>query len=143
MSQMKFQVTPADVKRSKVLKPGWYLTKVTKVNLEDSKDGQSKNIVVDLEGLEGDSLGVPFKTWISEKAPGLAVPIIKAFGGAVSEDTGADFDFASIQDQTVRVEIITDKYQGRPQNKINDWAPASVGGSATANSSVGVGGLGT
>ena len=137
---MRFQVTPQDVKRSKTVRPGWYLAKVTKVELADAKDGQSKNIVIDLEGLEGDTLGVPFKTWVSEKAPGLAVPIIKAFGGQVSEDTGADFDFDTILGREVKIEVITDKYQGRPTNKINDWAPASLNtGSAPA---VPVGGFG-
>jgi hypothetical protein len=86
-------------------------------------------------------MGVPFRTWVSEKAPGLAVPIVKAFGGQVSEDAGADFDFDSILHQQVRIEIITDKYQGRPTNKINDWAPATVGvGAATGG--VPVGGFG-
>lgn len=138
---MRFQVTPQDVKRSKNVRPGWYLAKVTKVNLEDAKDGQSKNIVIDLEGLEGDAQGVPFKTWVSEKAPGLAVPIIKAFGGQVSEETGADFDFDTIVGAQVRIEIITDKYQGRPTNKINDWAPAAVtSGGSTAVPVTGFGG---
>lgn len=137
----RFQVTPQDVKRSKILRPGWYLAKVTKVALEDAKDGQSKNIVLDFEGLEGDSLGVPFKTWVSEKAPGLAVPIIKAFGGQVSETEGADFDFDTCLNQTVRIEIITDKYQGRPTNKINDYAPAGAVGAASP--AVPVGGFGS
>lgn len=138
---MRFQISPQDVKRSKVVRPGWYLAKVTKVALEDAKDGQSKNIVIDLEGLEGDSQGVPFRTWVSEKAPGLAVPIVKAFGGSVSEDSGADFDFDTILAQQVRIEIITDKYQGRPTNKINDWAPATVGAGASTGG-VPVGGFG-
>lgn len=136
----RFQVSPQDVKRSKNVRPGWYLAKVTKVELADAKDGQSKNIVIDFEGLEGDAMGVPFKTWVSEKAPGLAVPIIKAFGGAVSEETGADFDFDTIVNQQVKIEVVTDKYQGRPTNKINDYAPAGVGtGAAPA---VPVGGFG-
>jgi len=139
---MQFQVTPQDVKRSKIIRPGYYLCKVTDVKLESAKDGKSNNIVIDLEGLEGDALGVPFRYWDSEKAPGLAVPIIKAFGGAVSEDTGAEFDFSTIKGMQVRVEILTDKYEGRPTNKINDWAPASVGGSGSPASSVPVGGLG-
>lgn len=140
---MRFQVTPQDVKRSKTVRPGWYLATVTKVALEDSKDGQSKNIVIDLLGNEGDAEGVPFKTWVSEKAPGLAVPIIKAFGGQVSEEAGADFDFESIRGKSVRIEIVTDKYQGRPTNKINDWAPTALSGdSGAAPSSVPVEGLG-
>ena len=130
---MRFQVTPQDVKRSKIVRPGWYLAKVTKVALEDAKDGQSKNIVIDLEGMESDVMGVPFKTWISEKAPGLAVPVIKAFGGKVTEEEGSDFDFDTIVGKTVRIEIITDKWQGRPTNKINDWAPTALtGGAPTA-----------
>lgn len=136
---LRFQVSPQDVKRSKIVRPGYYLAKVTKVSLEDAKDGQSKNIVIDLEGQEGDSQGVPFRTWVSEKAPGLAVPIIKAFGGQVSESEGADFDFEAIQGQMVRIEIVTDRYQGRPTNKINDWAPAAV---TSAAPSVPVGGFG-
>lgn len=138
---MRFQISPQDVKRSKVVRPGWYLSKVTKVALEDAKDGQSKNIVIDFEGLEGDALGVPFRTWVSEKAPGLAVPIVRAFGGQVSEDAGADFDFDTILGQQCRIEVVTDKYQGRPTNKINDYAPASVGASA-ATGGVPVGGFG-
>lgn len=137
---LRFQVSPQDVKRSKIVRPGYYLAKVTKVELADAKDGQSKNIVIDLEGQEGEALNVPFKTWVSEKAPGLAVPIIKAFGGQVSEAEGADFDFEAIVGQMVRIEIITDKYQGRPTNKINDWAPAVITGGQAAVPVTGFGG---
>jgi len=135
----RFQVSPQDVKRSKSVRPGWYEAEVTGVKVEDAKDGQSKNIVIDLLGKEGDAMNVPFRTWVSEKAPGLAVPIIKAFGGTVSEDEGADFDFETIKGMMVRVEIITEKYQGRPQNKINDWAPATL--STARSTKVPVGGI--
>ena len=139
---MRFQVTPQDVKRSKTVRPGWYIAQVTRVALEDAKDGQSKNIVIDFEGKEGDANGVPFRTWVSEKAPGLAVPIIKAFGGQVSEEQGADFDFDTILNQMVKIEIITDKYQGKPTNKINDYAPATIGNAASNAGGVPVGGFG-
>ena len=36
---MQFQVTPQDVKRSKIIRPGYYLCKVTDVKLESAKDG--------------------------------------------------------------------------------------------------------
>ena len=139
---LRFQVSPQDVKRSKIVRPGWYLVKVTEVKPEKAKDGQSTNIVVDLEGMEGEAMGVPFRYWISEKAPGLAVPIIKAFGGKVTEDEGSDFDFETIKGKTVRVEIVTDKFQGRPQNKVNDWAPTAFAEPGSAAAAIGIGGFG-
>jgi hypothetical protein len=74
-------------------------------------------------------------TWVSEKAPGLAVPIIKAFGGQVSEESGAEFDFeyrACIS--MVRIEVITDTYQGTQDQQdqrlgsgVVDWCDLGSG----------------
>jgi len=137
---LRFQVSASDVKRSKLIKPGWYLFSVVDVRVEKAKDGQSNNIVIDLVGKEGDAKDVPVRTWISEKAPGLAVPAIKAFGGDVSEETGADFDFEGIRGMDARLLIETGEYEGRKNNSIKDWAPASNVAAAPAPT-VGAGGL--
>jgi hypothetical protein len=130
---MRMHITPSDVKRSKIIKPGWYHFKINKVVDEPSKAGDSVNTVVDVEGLEGDAAGVPIKIWFSEKAPSFAIPFIKANGGSVSEETGSDYDMATAQGNVVRCKVETQPgLNGRPQNMIADWAPSTGGaGSAT------------
>jgi hypothetical protein len=119
----RFNITPKDVKRSKIVKPGWYNALVEDVKEEAAKSGDSNNVVVDMVGQEGDATNVPFRVWFSEKAPGMAIPFIKACGGKIDEDKGGDFEFSAAKGKRVKIKVSTGEYKGKPQNQIDDYAP--------------------
>lgn len=128
---IKLNITPDDVKRNKLIKPGWFNFRITEVKEEPAADKQSVNIVIDLEGLEGDSLGVPVRHWFNEKAPGFAIPFVKATGGRVTEEEGIDpnYDFAAQKGKVVKAKVITSRGKSgedRPRNAIDDWAPVAA-----------------
>lgn len=125
----KLNITPKDVKAQKLVRPGWYLAKITEVMESLAKDKESTNIVVDVEGAEGDCLGVPIKTWFSEKFTQGAIPFVKATGGRVTEEEGIDpdYDFENQVNKTVKIHVVTSRGKNndeKPRNVIDDWAPA-------------------
>ena len=123
----RLQITPADVKASKLVKPGWYLTKIVKYSYELNKAKDAYNHVYEVVGAEGDANGVPLKLWMSEKAARFHIPFIVACGGTVNEETGIDFEMAAAEGQTVRGKWETQQQEGqRPQNTITDWAPVGA-----------------
>lgn len=141
---MRLNITPKDVKASKIVRPGWYLAKIDEVKEELAKDKESTNIVVDFTGLEGDATGVPFKNWFSEKFPQGAIPFVKATGGRVTEEEGLDpdYDFERQVGKTVKIHVITDRGkdgQGKPRNAIDDFAPASAAATEAAPAVAGFG----
>lgn len=132
---IRMNITPADVKRSKIIQPGWYPFLITDIKEEPSADKKSVNVVLDLEGKEGDAEGVPVKHWFSEKAPGFAIPFVRATGGRVTEEEGIDpnYDFAAQRGKVVMGHVITSRGKDGtqpPRNSIDDWAP--VGASEAA-----------
>ena len=131
----RLQITPADVKSMKLVKPGWYLTKVVKYTYELNKAKDAYNHVYEMVGAEGDANGVPIKVWMSEKSAKFHIPFIKACGGTVTEETGIEFEMEAAVGMTVRAQWDTQTQEGqRPQNAITDYAPASnVTGTAKAS----------
>ena len=121
----RLSLTPQDVLRSKILKPGIYTFEVSAVNEETNKAGDAQNIVVDFVGVEGMAQGVPVRVWFSEKAPGMAVPFIKALGGSVSETESTSFEFAQATGRKVRLQIENEKYMGKLQNTVAGYAPVA------------------
>lgn len=120
----KFHITPKDMKRSKIVKPGWYTAIIEEVKEEAAKGGDSNNVVVDFLGQEADALNVPFRVWFSEKAPGIAVPFIKALGGKIDEEKGGDFEFTLAKGKKIKIKVSTGEYLGKPKNQIDDYAPS-------------------
>jgi hypothetical protein len=121
---MRLQITPADVKRSKLVAPGWYVTLVQNVAREPNKQGDSFNIIVDFEGQEGASEGAIARVYFSEKAPGIALPFVEALTGQkVNEETGIDFDFSSAKGRKLKALWDQDEWQGRKKNVVKDYGP--------------------
>jgi hypothetical protein len=133
---IRLNITPQDVKATKLVRPGWYNVRINEVKEELAKDKESTNIVVDVLGAEGDADGVPIKNWFSEKFPQGGISFVKACGGSVSEDQGVDpsFDWERQAGKVVKAHIVTSRGkdgQQPPRNVIDEWAPlASVGEAA-------------
>lgn len=131
---MRLSITAKDVKAEKLVKPGWYATRIVKVEKEPAKDKQSENYVVDVEGLEGDSTGVPCKVFFSEKFIQSILPLIRATGplqgipNPTSEETGLDpnYDLQKCVGNQIAGKWVTNRGktgEEKGRNAIDDWAP--------------------
>ena len=128
---IRMNITPKDVKAQKIVRPGWYPAEIKEVKSEVASDKESMNTRVDVEGLEGDAMGVPVPTWFSEKFVQGAIPFVKATGGRVTEEEGVDpdYDFEAQVGKKVMVHIVTSRGKSgndKPRNQIDDWAPLSA-----------------
>lgn len=131
---IKFTITDDDVRRSRLVKPGWYPTLISDVNLELSSKRDSNNVVLDGELADKTSefYRVPFKHWLNEKGknfPGGMVSFATAMmGGKMPDQKLTEVDF-----ETAKGKFYYAKwgqvYQGKdgqqelPRNAILDWAP--------------------
>lgn len=128
---IRLSITPEDVRAEKLVRPGWYPVEIKEVKEAMAKDQVSSNIVVDVEGLEGDAKQVPIKNFFSEKFPQGGIAFARACGAKITEEEGIDpnFDWELQKGRKVKAHIVTNKGksgQDKPRNAIDDWAPMSV-----------------
>jgi hypothetical protein len=137
---IRLAITAKEVKAEKIVKPGWYPTKILKVTKEIAKDKESENFVVDVEGLEGDASGVPCKVFFSEKFIQSINPLVRATSEqqgiptekVLTEEAGIDpnYDLEKIVGATVDAKWVTNRGKSgddKPRNAIDDWAPLKAG----------------
>lgn len=122
-------VTNADIQKSKVLDAGWYKAKIQKISeLTKSKDGGSANINVDFLIEDHDGKEVPHtfnsKGWI------LLPQLYQAIFGV--EMDAQSFDFSTMLNKQVDVDLFIDNYNGRLSNKIRGFLTYGKGGNAPA-----------
>ncbi len=118
-----FRFTQKDINRGKLLDPGlWYRVKQVGVSEELSKKGDSMNITVDFEVLNGPFQGCVLYRMFSEKAPGFAIPYFKAFGVEVKE--GDDYNFDALNGRMIEVFVKHREYEGKLSNDVIDFRPA-------------------
>jgi len=128
------QITAKDVKAAKLVKPGWYATKITDLKNEVGKDKESENFIAEVEGMEGDAQGVPAAGVFPEKYPQLAIAYVNATGRAMGINKAADeekgldplYRFEAAKGLVVYAQWGT--WRGKdgsekPRNNITDWAP--------------------
>lgn len=135
---LRMTITPADVKRNKIVQGGWYQSKVVEVTIEKSKkDPTSNNVVLDVEGMEGASEGARATTWFPEKYPAMAQTFVEAITQTkLDEAVGADFVFGpNLKGKTVLALWEPGEYNGRKTNNIRDWAPVTDLAAAAAQAS--------
>jgi hypothetical protein len=121
---MRLTITPADVKRAKLVPPGWYVSEVSEVKREPNKAGDSVNFVVDFLGKEGAADGAMARVWFTEKAPGFALAFAEAIlGQKIDENTGVDFEFDTAKGRKLKCLWDQSEYEGRKSNTIKDYAP--------------------
>lgn len=124
----KLNIGVRDMKAGKIVSPGWKTLEISDYIEELNKSKDAQNHVFDFTGVDGDAKDVPFKIWISEKAPAiLGVPLLKALGVPVNEEEGINIDFQkeNLVGKKVKALVQTGTYNNRPKNEIVDFAPVA------------------
>src|SRR5579862_412785 len=111
-------VTAADIQKSKTLDAGWYKARIAKIGeLVKSSKGDSANIIVDFLIEDHDGKEVPHmfnsKGWI------LLPQLYQAVFGVEMEAQA--FDFSTLANKQVDVDLFIDNYNGRLSNKIRGF----------------------
>lgn len=126
-----FQVTREDMLRGKILDPGWYKAKVTKVSQDPSNAGDSTNTWVNFTILGGpeqkdksNPAETPVRRCFSEKAPGFIVPFLAACGAQVGQN-GGNFDIEKSVNKEMLIYVGNKMYENKPQNDVSDFKALS------------------
>jgi hypothetical protein len=126
---MKWNVSPNDVSRGKLIqKPGWYTLEIAEYNEEQSKKGDSTNAVFDFRVVSDDPAanGIEIRNWFNEKAPGIAVPFMKALGAEELPDGSMSVEFGKhLKGKRIQGFIKRGEFDGKPKNEISEFAPLS------------------
>jgi hypothetical protein len=133
---MEFVITPEDLKRSKVLQPGKYLTTITSVEEQQSKKSGNMMTVVKLsvkahptnpKCADGaDSADVPIKEYyITENGIGFALPFLAAVSGKplVAGATISTEGLKNAIGKNIFTIVKNDEYNGRIGNVAADFMP--------------------
>lgn len=124
---INFAVSKEDLLRGRQGKPGWYTLHIENVSEGPGKnDPQSNTITIDLKivsGPDASVIGAPVKHYLSEKAPGMAVPFIEGVTGKAIPESGATPDIEKCKGRDVKAMLEYDlKYKTW---KCMDFAPVS------------------
>lgn len=126
---MKWNVSPNDVSRGKLIqKPGWYPLEIVGYYEEQSKKGDSTNAVFDFRVVSDDpnANGIEIRNWFNEKAPGIAVPFMKALGAEEQPDGSMSVEFGKhLIGRKLQGFIKRGEYDGKPKNEISEYSPLS------------------
>lgn len=126
---MKWNVSPADVSRGKLInRPGWYVAEIVKYAEEENKKKDGTNAVFDFRIVsdDKDANNIEIRVWFSEKAPGIAVPFMKALGAEERPDGTMSVDFTpQLVGKRLQVFVRRGEFDGKPKNEISEYAPLS------------------
>jgi len=93
---INFAVSREDILRGKQGAPGWYTLLVKNVSQGPGKnDPQSNTVTIKMvieDGPDKNVFGAPVTHYLSEKAPGMAVPFLEAVTGRRLPENGATPD---------------------------------------------------
>ena len=120
-------VSDKDIKRSTQVTPGWQRIRVDSHYEDAAKSDGSKLDKFDLVIVGGDYDGVPLGFQISEKAPGFAIPFLKACGAPIGEkgsplEKGGTVDPKKCVGLEIECYVKNELYDGRMLNKPADFA---------------------
>lgn len=121
-------ITTSDIKRSLQVTQGWYLVRVDNHSTEAAAtDGSRRDIFNLVIVSPGEFDEVPLTFSISEKAPGFAIPFLKACGAPIGVaggplEKGGSVDPKKCVGVTIECYVKNELYQGRMLNKPADFA---------------------
>jgi len=128
-----------DVKRSKIVKPGWFPVLLKDFNEELNSKKDAMNVVLDAEiaDRESEFFGTPIKHWFSEKGvsmQGGTVSFARAFNPKMTDEELSQlgqngFPFDDVRGLYIYGKLETNRGkdgQDPPRNVIVDWAPLPV-----------------
>lgn len=117
----KFRMSEEDINRSKLVEPGWYNVEVTDCQDAMSKAGDSVNTTLTMKILDGPFKGAILFKLYNEKAPGLAIPLLKALGVEIVPDMEVDLE--ATKGRKVRAYVKNEEWQGVVRNRVEDFRP--------------------
>lgn len=122
----------ADILRSQTMEQQWASFEITATGSRknDAGDGTNYDITFSLiEHKNPDLNGKEFKRTFSSKAIGMMIPLIAAVEdkdvNTIKEEF--DFDIDMLRGRKVDGKIITDVYNNRPTNKVEEYLPYKKG----------------
>lgn len=120
------KLSKEDMLQGTIVKPGWYLVNIEKIEEKEAAKKDSTNVNVLVKITSGEFAGVKIMDMIyNTKAPGFAKNFISAMlGKPVSENEEFDISNETCQGKELDVFVINQEYQNRNQNKLKDYAPA-------------------
>ena len=118
------QFSKKDMLRSQIVSPSNYLVKINQVSEAMSKDGKSKNFIIDDAEIIRDAdngstqfAGVPLPFWtFNSKRPDFMIPFFAALG--VNVEDGTKLEWSAVAGKTIVVFIGNGEYDGRMQNQV-------------------------
>lgn len=126
-----FDITPEDVARGTLVRPGWYPAEVTKVEdgLSKSKGKPKTDVhfkILEAEDHQGEKVnGVPAVTTFSPEYPSFAINFLNALGANIGKDgkTGVNLSDDTAKGKRLMIYIKNDEYEGKMNNKVADYRP--------------------
>lgn len=124
----KIQFSKEEILSGAIVTPGWYNAEIMKIDEKPKKDDDgSINVFVTVKLTSGEYAGCAIYGYLfNTKAVGFAKDFIAAVMGIEPRDLKAGEDFEVCQEtcggKQVDVYVINDEYNGKPTNKLADWA---------------------
>lgn len=121
----RLTITQDDINRSKILEPGWYQTEITACEDTLAKSDKSTNTTLSFKVLSGAFKGAIVYRLFNEKAPGFAIPLLKALGVEIGEvgESGREFDLDATVGRRIEVYVKNREYEGQIRNEVVDYRP--------------------
>lgn len=124
----RLTINPDDIRRAKIVKPGWYPTLLKAVTEEPNAARTGTNIVWDVECADDKSefYEVPAKLWFPDSFPQSSVALVKAFNPKLDEKAVHDIEFADFTGLYIYGKWATNRGKdgtAPPRNTVEDWAP--------------------
>ena len=118
---LRISLKPDDIKRGKVIQnPGWFGAILTDVITKPSREDKSTNYFFKFRGFTGEAKDMTFQRVFNEKGMGFMVPLLKALGVHIDEETGEvqDFDLHGLIERKVKLYIKQGEYNNAPTNEV-------------------------
>ena len=104
------------------------MAEIVKYAEEENKKKDGTNAVFDFRIVSDDANAnnIEIRVWFSEKAPGIAVPFMKALGAEERPDGTMSVDFTQqLVGKRLQVFVKRGEFDGKPKNEISEYAPVS------------------
>lgn len=117
--------TQGDILRGKLLDPGWYTFKITKIEQATAKAGGSINTIITFQLENHSAAGKEIQLYFNSKAKSGIIPVFAAITGPV--EPGSSYDTDDLLQKSLDCKVIHDTYEGNLKNDIAEFLPAGKG----------------
>ena len=127
---MKWNITPEDVAKNRLVDPGWHTCAIKDFTIELAKNKEAHNAVFTFRVHTGPFTGAEKIIYFSEKVPVMMMNLLEALGAKKNEDGSMSANLskdALVTDPPILVKckFARGEYNGKPQNEITEYAPAA------------------